>query len=97
MFGLRVTVSEYALVRRWVFPVERFVQYGPEDERWCRYFGIGHEVTEPGAYQVGDTLVVHPVVWAALERHEKVVEAERNRVYELPPVRPGTFLHGYLT
>lgn len=26
------------------FPKERFVQYEPKDEEWCRYFGIGKEV-----------------------------------------------------
>jgi hypothetical protein len=26
------------------FPKERFVQYEPQDEEWCRYFGIGQDV-----------------------------------------------------
>lgn len=34
----------YQTVRRWQFPKERFVTYGPEDESWCRFFGIGEEV-----------------------------------------------------
>jgi hypothetical protein len=27
----------------WVFPPDRFVQYGPEDEWWARKYGFGHE------------------------------------------------------
>jgi hypothetical protein len=26
------------------FPQERFVQYEPKDEEWCRYFGLGKDV-----------------------------------------------------
>lgn len=25
----------------WVPPTDRFVEYREEDERWCRYFGMG--------------------------------------------------------
>ena len=28
---------------RWVFPITRFVQYGPEDEAWARPLGFGYE------------------------------------------------------
>ena len=31
------------LVKAWEFPRDRFVTYGPEDEGWCRYFGVGRE------------------------------------------------------
>lgn len=30
----------------WKFPAERFVEYGPEDESWCRGLFIGEEVEE---------------------------------------------------
>jgi len=37
---------EYRQHRKvWEFPTERFVQDGPEDEDWCRFFGVGMEVT----------------------------------------------------
>lgn len=42
--------------KEWQFPKERFVEYEPSDETWCRYFGIGKEVeitetvTIPQAY-----------------------------------------------
>jgi hypothetical protein len=65
--GMPVYVSEFALVKRWVYPVERFWTYvpSPETERWCRFFGFGHEVSEPGAYVIQDPrprLVVHPAL-----------------------------------
>lgn len=29
--------------KKWVFPVEKFWEYEPSDEAWCRKLGIGHE------------------------------------------------------
>lgn len=38
---------EYDFVRRWwLFPHDRFIQYGPEDEQWARFFGFGTEVMD---------------------------------------------------
>jgi len=40
----------------WVFPPDRFVEYGPEDEWWARKYEFGHEhevsetITVPRAY-----------------------------------------------
>ena len=31
-------------VMRWQFPDDHFVDYEESDEKWCRYFGIGHDV-----------------------------------------------------
>lgn len=31
--------------KKWQFPKESFVTYEDSDESWCRYFGIGREVT----------------------------------------------------
>ena len=42
--GDRVEMRFTRTVKRWEFPVERFVEYGPKDEDWCRLLGIGHEV-----------------------------------------------------
>ncbi len=68
--GLKVIVSEHAETATWVYPVERFWEYipSPETERWCRYFGYGHEKREPGAFQIGDMLYVHPKVYDELKR-----------------------------
>lgn len=68
--GMPVFVSEHALVATWVYPVERFWEYvpSPETEDWCRYFGVGYERTDPGAYQVGGTLVIHPSLVECLRR-----------------------------
>lgn len=71
MFGLEIVIDSFAIVRRWVYPNERFWSYepSPETEKWCRFFGFGHEVTEPGAYLFGGkTLVVHPAVYAQLKQ-----------------------------
>lgn len=66
--GLKVIVSEHCLVSRWVFPARRFVEFEPKDEKWARAIGYGHEVMEPGAYRMGDTLVVHPAIYAELKK-----------------------------
>jgi hypothetical protein len=41
LHGLRVVVSDHAVVRYWEYPTERFWEYipSPETERWCRFFG----------------------------------------------------------
>lgn len=50
------SVSTTRKTRRWQFPSSRFVTYEPQDEQWCRFFGIGEEVeitetlTIPQAY-----------------------------------------------
>lgn len=85
--GIKVVLSAHALTRRWVFPVERFVTYEPKDEPWCRYFGIGHEVTEPCEYMIRDsfgpvwgvrsdmcdTMVIHPELWEKMKADPRVV------------------------
>lgn len=30
-------------VKVWVFPSDRFIEYGPEDEWWARRLSFGHE------------------------------------------------------
>ncbi len=65
LYGLKVVVDPLAVTRVWVYPKERFWSYepSPETERWCRFFGFGHEVTEPCMYVVfGKTLVIHPTL-----------------------------------
>ena len=31
--------------KRWKFPDNRFVSYEKSDESWCRFFGMGKEIT----------------------------------------------------
>lgn len=40
-FELTITTEE----KKWVFPERRFVEFGPEDERWARFLGFGFETT----------------------------------------------------
>lgn len=76
--GIAVYASEHALVKRWVYPVERFWTYipSPETERWCRFFGFGHEVTEPGVIKLsgpfGEKWLVHPSLMKHLDGHAYV-------------------------
>jgi hypothetical protein len=46
----------------WEFPKERFFEYEPKDESWCRLLGIGKEVF-PTVYRVGNQLHMHPKTW----------------------------------
>lgn len=76
MNGLKVSVDKHCTTQVWVYPKERFWEYvpSPETERWCRYFGFGHEETQPCYYIVGGhTLVIHPDLWAELCRRAEVV------------------------
>jgi hypothetical protein len=43
--GIEIRFSEVMpkWVKKWVFPKERFWEYEPSDEKWCRQLGIGHE------------------------------------------------------
>lgn len=76
--NFEIIVSDHAIVSRWVFPQKRFVEYEPSDERWCRYFGIGHEVREPGCIRVGGRMYVHPEIW---QRIEKIIPPYVERGY----------------
>ena len=37
-------ITIHVTKRKWDFPRERFVEYEPQDELWCRPLGIGREV-----------------------------------------------------
>lgn len=47
--GLKIHLGT---ILRWEFPKERFCSYGPEDESWCRFFGIGREVEVDEAIEI---------------------------------------------
>ena len=44
MIGTTTSITMAHKVKRWEFPVERFVEYEPKDEEWCRPARIGREV-----------------------------------------------------
>jgi hypothetical protein len=81
LHGFKVVVSEHLPFEvEWVFPKDRFVEWRKEDESYCRFAGFGRERRVYTAYQVNDTLVVHP---ETLEQLRKEV-ARRS---DLPAVR----------
>lgn len=63
--GIKLTTSEHAMSKRWNYPDwGKFWSFepSPETEKWCRFFGFGHQTYEPAAYMFGDTLIAHPVI-----------------------------------
>lgn len=68
LYGFQVVTDPNMVDRVWVFPKERFVEYEPKDEGWCRKLGIGHEEVrpKPEVVRVGRTLVMHPQTWERL-------------------------------
>lgn len=54
IYGVEVRFNDAMAkyVSKWVFPEDRFWQYEPSDEKWCRQLGIGGEVetAEPLIY-----------------------------------------------
>lgn len=71
LLGYKFVVDKNILVGRWIYPVEKFWRYepSPETEKWCRYFGFGHEVFEPGIILVGDTFCIHPEIYKHLKSY----------------------------
>lgn len=69
--GYNVVVDKNILVKRWVYPKERFWEYipSPETEKWCRYFGFGHEVTEPGIICIDNVFYVHPEIFKHIKQY----------------------------
>jgi hypothetical protein len=50
--GVKIFKSDFAIVERWIPPFHPFIEYEASDEKWCRYFGIGEVVREPGIIKV---------------------------------------------
>lgn len=72
--GLRVRLDASMVERVWVFPVERFVEYEPKDEGWCRRLGFGHEEIRPSkqAVRIGGDIFMHPATWDAIKQHIRI-------------------------
>ena len=66
--GIPIVVSEHAMASKWTPPDERFIEYEPKDERWCRYFDIGTVKQEPGCYQIGASYLMHPVIFNQIKK-----------------------------
>ncbi len=43
--------------KRWRFPKDRFIEYGPEDEWWGRKYGFGHEEEVQIAFEIAGACV----------------------------------------
>jgi hypothetical protein len=82
MYGLKVVTDEKMVDRVWVFPKDRFVEYEPKDEWWCRKYGFGHEEVRPKqeVVRVGDTLCMHPAVWKQMGEQALFLEKAADRV-----------------
>lgn len=84
LFGMRVHVSELCMSKRWQFPKHRFIEYEQSDEWWCRKYGFGKEVEEPGCYQVGDDLYMHPIVWERFKQEMQLRQERTERCFSIP-------------
>jgi hypothetical protein len=73
LYGLNIHPSEHR-PKKWIFPKDRFVEYEPKDEWWCRKYGFGHESTDPMDTVIlvvhGDVFM-HPTQIAELKRQTK--------------------------
>lgn len=51
-------------------PFHRFIEYGPEDDWWLiKYMGCAwRHIPSKTAYQIGDTLIIHPDTWEMVNR-----------------------------
>jgi hypothetical protein len=68
--GFRIEINELVTSRSWIFPKERFFEWEPKDEWFCKKYGIGHAgPVEPACYQVGNTLVMHPTIYKELVKY----------------------------
>lgn len=82
MYGLKVVTDEEMVDTVWVFPKDRFVEYEPKDEWWCRKYGLGHEEVRPKqeVVRAGDTLYMHPAVWKQMGEQTLFLEKAAGRV-----------------
>jgi hypothetical protein len=71
LLGFRIYASQFATKQVWVFPADRFVEYGPEDEWWAIKCGFGHWEDKPCAVQIGQDLIMHPSLIEAIRRKQR--------------------------
>ena len=61
-----VVVGWLPVETKWIFPKDRFVEWGPEDESFCRAAGFGHAVRIEKVLRIGRQLFVSPEVYAEI-------------------------------
>ena len=69
--GMPIVEDSNLFHREWVFPKERYVEYEPKDESWCRCFGFGKERIVPECYRIGNTWLMHPILADQLRKEIK--------------------------
>jgi hypothetical protein len=77
--GLKVIISPLAVQKVLAFPVSRH-RSNRIHKKLVKRFG-GQYLEKPAGYQIGDTLVIHPVLWEQLKndnRAKKFVVAENH-------------------
>jgi hypothetical protein len=83
-YGLKIIESRQLPYKdHWIFPKDRFVEWGPEDESYCRFAGFGriHRVYE--TFRGVNSLLIHPDTLAQLKK-ETAARNDLPRTY-LPP------------
>jgi hypothetical protein len=80
--GIKIISEPLAYSTKWVFPKERFVEYEPKDESWCRYFGFGRE-EGPQAYQLVNRCPIFGTVTHMIVAHPTIVAKLRDQVASL--------------
>jgi hypothetical protein len=69
IYGLKVYVSRFCVEYPWVLPQHQFFEWEEKDIPFCRKYKIGHAgPAKPTAYQIGNTLVVHPDIYDQIKK-----------------------------
>ena len=78
--GLRVHTNVLMTESKTVYPKERFVEYGSEDDWWLSYFKQPKIIQVPSrkAFRIGDAIIMHPAVWDEMKTELR----RRNENYE---------------
>lgn len=90
--SLNVILDKNLTEDKFIYPQERFVEYGPEDIWWLEKYGFGHweKVPSNTAYQVDNTILIHPVMWDKINEALLKLNIDKKRFYEDIPIRnPG--------
>ena len=73
-YGVKIMQSEHA-VRRWTERRVRFQNFEWRGKRDWKSYTIEVECSEPCAYRMGETIVMHPALYRRLMEHEDVKQA----------------------